>query len=150
MPIFRFWKPLLTRSEKDRVARVIAELEARTSGEIHVHLARRLPPGTDILALAAHKFKELGLDKTARRNGVLLLVAGADRKFAIWGDEGVHVQTGQALWDKAKEVLERHLRQGRAADGVEACLREIGGDLIRLFPKEGPDENEISDQVSQS
>lgn len=123
-------------------------MEAKTTGEIHVHVMGRAG-GRDMLDLAQDKFRELGLDKTRDRDGVLILVSELDHRFAIWADEGIHAKAGQETWDQAAALLGKHFREGRYAEGLEACVREVGSKLALHFPQtQGPDPNELPDSVS--
>lgn len=143
-----FW-PYLTGGDMDLVAEAVAEAEARTSGEIHVHLAG--PINTrDPLVLARRKFFELELDKTKRRNGVIIFLSEFDHRFAIWGDEGIHKAAGQELWDHAAAALQARLKEGDHAQGLVDCVRLVGDALSKLFPKEGPDANELPDRPSRA
>lgn len=148
-PLRRLVRPFLTKAEMKRVAAVIAEMEARTTGEIHVHVSARLEGG-DALEAAQRKFSALGLDKTRGRNGVLILISHLDHRFAIWGDEAVHAKAGQALWEKARQTLISHFAERRYPEGIEACVRAVGEELAAHFPKaSGPSANELSDEVTR-
>ncbi|MFA6092040.1 MAG: TPM domain-containing protein [Elusimicrobiota bacterium] len=146
----RLSRPFLSASEKKRLSEVIGEQERRTTGEIHVHIVERAG-SADIALLAQEKFLELGLQKTDSRNAVLLLISHLDHRFAILGDEGIHVKAGQKLWEHAKEVLLSHFKERRYAQGIEACVREIGQELARHFPKDAGDGlNQIPNDVTES
>jgi uncharacterized membrane protein len=141
----------LSRAQKARIAGLIAEMESLTTGEIHVHVTAHSGK-LDIIELARRRFAELGLDKTDERNGVLILVSHLDHRFAIWGDEGVHAQAGQPLWDRAKEELLKRFAERRYAEGIEACVREVGRELAMRFPRHGgePPKNRLQNEVSES
>ena len=141
------WKPFLTRADKARITAAIAKEEARTTGEIRVHIIARAGR-QDVLQLAKRRFILGGLHKTTERNGVLILIASADRKFAIWGDEGLHAKTGQDLWERARDALAAQFAQGRYVEGIEACVHEVGNELARHFPNaSGRSRNEIPNEV---
>ena len=149
--LFRRWRrPFLTAEEKELIAKAIGEMESLTSAEIHVHVTSA-PAKPDILALARRKFFELGLDKTDGRNGVLILVSHLEHRFAVWGDEGVHARAGQPLWEGARKVLLEDFARRRYAQGIEACVRQVGRELAALFPKRGsaPGRNQLPDEVSE-
>ena len=130
----RLFSPFLTRGEKKRIAAAIAEAERRTAGSIQVHVIGRMGK-RDPLELAEKTFHALGLHKTPGRNGVLILISHLDHRFAIWGDEGIHSKSGQHLWDRAAQTLRAHFAERRYAEGIEACVRDIGQELARHFPK---------------
>ena len=131
----RLWKPFLTRAEKARIVAAIAEQEERTTGEIRVDVVTYSGTKKDILVLAKRRFVMQGLHKTPDRNGVLVLISRIDRRFAIWGDDALQSRAGHPLWDRARDVLAEHLAAGRTADGIVACVRELGDELARHFPR---------------
>ena len=73
----------LTPGERDRVRAAIAEAERATSGELRVHLEDRCEE--DVLDHAAFIFDELGMHRTAARNGVLIYVSVGDHRLAVIG-----------------------------------------------------------------
>ncbi len=146
----RIARPFLNKEEKDRIAAAIADMESRTTGEIHVHVVRRVgrrPP----LEIVREKFAALGLEKTDGRNGVLIMVSHLDHKFAIWGDVGIHEKAGQPLWDAAAKTLVKHFTERRYAEGIVACVRAVGEELARHFPKtdDGPGLNQLPNDVTE-
>ena len=148
MGLLRRLRPFLTHNEKLRVAAAIARAEKQTTGEIHVHLTTLAAPA-GILGQAERLFASLGLHKTKARNGVLVLVAVSDRRFAIWGDSGIHQAAGQPFWDKARAALESKLREGHACAALEACVEEVGRALAAHFPPDGSDDDELSNDVTE-
>ena len=133
-PVRRLVKPFLPPEERKRVLGAIREVESRTTGEVVVHIARRWGRRQGLEAARA-KHEELGLHARHHRNAVLILIAHLDHRFAVWGDAGVHEKAGQELWDKAARILGGHFAERRYADGIEACVREVGRRLAELFPK---------------
>jgi uncharacterized membrane protein len=129
-------RPFLTRQEKARITAVVAEEERLTTARIHVYVKAHTA-GTDFLAYARRRFVMLGLDRTPERNDVLILISHLDRRFAIWGGEELHARTGKDLWELARNVLAVHLAEGRNAEGIEACVRTVGQELARHFPRAG-------------
>jgi uncharacterized membrane protein len=138
----RFFSP----EERDRIVAAIRRAEQETSGEIRVHLARRA--GDDPLATARATFAKLGMAATRRRNGVLILIALADREFAIYGDEGVDRAVGAAGWQEIRDDLAEHFRRGAFCDGVCRAVARVGETLQTAFPAEAGDTNELSDLIS--
>lgn len=146
----RLWRPFLNKAEKARIVAAIAEQEKKTTGEIHVHVIAWVGH-EDILALAQRKFIELGLQQTEHRNGVLILVSHLDHQFAIWGDEALHDKAGQLLWEHAREVLITHYAERHYAEGIEACVCEVGKELALHFPKaNGTELNQIPNEITES
>lgn len=150
-PLWQFFRPFLSQAEKGAIVGLIEEMERLTTAEIHVHVAGSRGK-QDVLEAAKEKFVQLGLYNTKGRNGVLVYICRPDRRFAVWGDEGAHAKAGQRLWDTAVGILGEHFSRRRYADGLLACVREVGLQLARHFPRQGPDSgtNDLTDEVSFS
>jgi uncharacterized membrane protein len=147
----RWTHRLLSDADLEAIAAAVAVAERETSGEIRVHLERRLPRGsTDTLARAAEVFTTLGMQRTAERNGVLIYLAVDDHRLAIIGDAGVHAHVGDAYWQRVRDAMVERLRRGEARDAVLLAVTEAGLVLRRLFPRRPDDQNELSDRVSLS
>lgn len=122
-----------------------------TSGEIRVHLERRLPWRTrDPLARARALFQRLGMHRTEHRHGVLIYVALGSRKLAVIGDEGIHTRVGDAHWAGVRDLMVERLRAGTPRDALVGAVGEVGRELARHFPRAPDDRNELSDDVSVS
>jgi uncharacterized membrane protein len=147
----RWTHRLFSDEDLDAIAAAVTAAERETSGEIRVHLERRLPPASgDALARAAEVFTTLGMERTADRNGVLIYLAVDDHRLAIVGDAGVHAHVGDAYWQGVRDVMVERLRGGQAREAVLHAVSEVGLTLRRLFPRRPDDRNELSDRVSLS
>ena len=144
----RWTRTLFSDEDLDAIGAAVAEAERGTSGEIRVHLERRLPRGADALARATSLFTRLGMHGTAERNGVLLYLAVGDRKLAIVGDAGVHVRVGEAYWQGVRDAMVERLRAGAPRDAVVHAVTDVGLILRKFFPRRPDDTNELSDEVS--
>lgn len=142
----RLRRPFLNKEELAAIVSAIEGAETRSSGEIHVHVTARCPG--DPLAKARELFASLGLEKTKRRNGVLILVSHLDHKIAIWGDAGIHEKAGQQLWEAETATLRKHFQKNLHAQGLIAAVEDVGRVLAQNFPPEGGDSDELPNQVS--
>ena len=133
--------------EEERVLAAIREFEARTSGEIRVHLAERA--GADILAAAREAFERLGMTATAERNGVLFFVAVAERRFAVLGDRGIDEKVPEGFWDEVVARVRERFAEGRFADGLVEGIAMAGEQLATYFPHRDDDVNELPDEISR-
>lgn len=136
-------RDFFSAAEMERIAAAIRAAESGTSGEIRVHVARRA--GDDPLAAARAAFDKLGMRATERRNGALLFIAIDDRRFAIYGDEGIHAAVGDAYWAAIRDALAEEFARGAFCDGVCRAIAEIGRVLKASFPREARDVNELPD-----
>jgi uncharacterized membrane protein len=137
---------VLTPDALEAIRRATAAEEARTSGEIRVHLDPRCPD--DPLRRARAVFTALGMQRTAGRNAVLIYVSVEDRKLALVGDVGIAARVPSAFWTQRCADLAAHLRRAQAREGLIAAVREVGETLCRCFPRAPDDRNELRDDVS--
>ena len=140
---------LFSESDFDAIAAAIARAEAQTSGQIKVHLERRVHGGTgDALVRAQQVFTHLELHRTEGREAVLIYLALEDRKLAIIGDTGIHARVGDAYWQAIRDHLVQHLRAGSPRQAIVGAIDEVGRVLRDHFPRRPDDRNDLSDEVS--
>lgn len=149
----RWTRRFLRDEDFDAVTEAIRRAEARTSGEIRVHLERRVhrvrgaPPG-DALARARHVFARLGMHRTKERHGVLIYLAVEHRKLAVVGDQGIHDCVGEQHWARVRDLMVEKLRAGAPRDALLSAIAAVGAELTRHFPRRPGDADELSNQVS--
>ena len=144
----RWTRRLFSHEDLEAIAAAVHAAEQNTSGEIRVHLERRLPRAADVLARAAHVFRHLKMDATAERNGVLLYLAVEDRKLAIFGDEGVHARVGEGYWPRVRDDMVARLRAGTPREAIVHAVMDVGLVLQKFFPRRPGDANQLSDELS--
>ncbi len=135
----------LPADEKRRVEAAIRGAERRTSAEIRVVVSRKVKG--DPLDAARRLFARLKMHETRERNGVLILLAVAERRFAIYGDEGIHQHLGQDGWERVRDGMADRFRRGEFADGLVYAVEAVGRVLAEAFPWQEGDENELPDAV---
>jgi uncharacterized membrane protein len=135
--------------DNDRIVAAILDAEARSRGEIRVHVSNQEAP--EVEAAARAQFEKLDMTKTDLRNGVLIYVAPRSQKFAVIGDKGIHERCGPDFWTGIAAAMEADFRAGRFTDGIVKGVHEAGAALARYFPREGPatDANELPDDVTR-
>jgi uncharacterized membrane protein len=135
--------------DDERIVAAIREAEARSRGEIRVHVAEHevADPRTE----AALVFEKLGMADTAERSGVLLFVAPESQSITVLGDRGAHERCGEAFWTAVVEAVREEFRAGRFTEGIVAGVRALGDELARHYPRRpgGMDRNELPDGVSR-
>jgi uncharacterized membrane protein len=144
-------RPLLSDDDLDALARAVTAAEATTSGEIRVHLERRVPaaPGGDpVLARARDVFARLGMTRTAARNGVLIYLAVEDHRLAVVGDEGIHARAGEQCWTRVRDLMVDHLRAGHSRQALLDAIAEVGRVLAAHFPRRPDDRDELPNRPS--
>jgi uncharacterized membrane protein len=132
-----------------RIVAAIKQVEARSRGEIRVHVSDRSVADAHTAAVAV--FDRLGMTRTDERNGVLLFVAPESRSFAVIGDRGVHERCGEGFWPAVAEAVRAEFSAGRFTEGIIAGIEKVGDELARHFPRHrgDTDRNELPDAVSR-
>jgi uncharacterized membrane protein len=142
-------KSFLGALDHERIVKAIQDAEARSRGEVRVHVSQKAV--TDAQTSAARRFEALGMTQTAERNGVLLYVAPVSQTFAVVGDEGIHARCGPGFWKDVAAAVEADFRAGRFTDGIVKGVTRVGDALATHFPRtEGvTDRNELPDEVTE-
>jgi uncharacterized membrane protein len=135
-----------TKEQQDQIRNAIKEAEGKTSGEIRVHIETRL--NGSVLDRAAWIFGKLGMHTTERRNGVLFYLATENKEFAVIGDKGINALVPENFWDKIKEILVGHFRNGEFTEGLIEGILMAGNKLGEHFPISKDDKNELPDDIS--
>ena len=135
--------------DDERIVAAIREAEARSRGEIRVHVAEGAVE--DPRAEAAVVFERLGMVRTDERNGVLIFVAPESRKVAIVGDRDIDARCGEEFWTGVVGTIRDEFRADRFTEGLVAAVRAVGDELARHFPRGAgeTDRNELPDAVSR-
>ncbi len=128
--------PKLSQADKQRIVRAIGLAERGHRGEIQVYLEPRYT-GLGPVARAAQLFESLGLDKTREGTGVLLYVATADHRVAVWAGPGIFAAREPGFWREVCRTVADGYRAGQPVMGIEAALDTIRGLLEVAVP--GPD-----------
>lgn len=138
--------PVFNSDEQEQIGKAIAAAERQTSGQIRVCVEEHC--SEEALTRAAKYFHQLDMHQTKQRNGVLIYVATADRKFAIIGDAGIHKAVPDDFWDSTKECMLNHFKQGQMMNGVVEGVQRAGEQLKRYFPYTAGGTNELPDDIA--
>ena len=139
----------LSALDQKRIVSAIGDAEGHTSGEIRVHVQKRVG-ATDIRNLAERTFERLGMTKTLLRNGVLLCIASEDRQFVILGDKGINEKVPADFWDDVIANLTNRFKAGEFTDGIIDAIEAAGEHMEKYFPRSGKDVNELPDEIDVS
>ena len=135
-----------TKEQQEEIQHAIMNAELDTSGEIRVHIENTCTG--DALDRATAVFSKLRMDKTERRNGVLIYLGVKNRKFAIIGDKAIHEVVTESFWDTIRNRMLDHFRENHFTEGLIEAITETGKHLKIHFPYKTDDVNELSDEIS--
>jgi uncharacterized membrane protein len=137
---------LLRTIDTARVEEAIRKAEKRTSGEITVSVSRLFWGNAEKAAWKV--FERLGMRNTDQRNGVLIFVIPARRRFVVLGDSGIHAKVDDAFWTSVAAHLTEHFQKRDFTLGMVHAIDEIGEQLAAYFPYTGStDINELSNEI---
>lgn len=124
--------PLLTPAQEEEIERILTEEEAATSNEIAI-LAVETLAGESIEEVTNAVFRQWGIGKPSRNNGILVMVASADREMRIevgYGLEGAVpdiVAKGIIDQDITPQFREAKYYEGLLA-GIDALRKHTAGE----------------------
>jgi putative membrane protein len=90
------------------------------------------------------------MHRTRDGTGVLLYIAPAQRKVAVYAGPGVHGAAKRGFWQHVVDAIARKAAHGDLTGGIVDALGRIG-DLLRTHaPGDDSAGNELPDEVSSS
>ena len=114
-----------------------------------MHILFSDAPIEDAVAAAQRHFIDMGMTNTRQRNGVLIFVAPASKKFAVIGDQAVHEKCGDSFWTRLAEEMTPMFASAAPTDAIVHAVRKVGGLLSEHFPRAADDQNELPNQVQR-
>lgn len=136
---------IFTEQDQELIANAISDAEKATSGEIRIAIDKHC--AGDAFERATAYFSKLGMDKTAKHNGVLIYLAYEDHKFAIIGDSGINKVVPPDFWETTQVAMKAHFLGGNIVQGIIAGIVLAGEKLATFFPFEGGDINELPNEI---
>ncbi|WBX74038.1 TPM domain-containing protein [Tenacibaculum pacificus] len=137
----------LTIQEEQEIISAIQIAEKNTSGEIRVHI--EASTNKDVFERVLEVFQLLKMVDTKARNSVLIYIAVNDKKFVIYGDDGIHKVVPENFWDTTKNAMQVHFIKGNFKQAIVTGILKAGEELKAHFPWQIDDENELSNEISK-
>ena len=137
----------LTNEEEQEIVAAISMAEKETSGEIRVHIEKTT--SISVYDRALEIFVELKMHETELKNGVLIYLAVADKKFVSCGDKGINDVVPEDFWNTTKDTMKNHFKSGDFKQGLIDGIQKAGEQLKKYFPWESVDTNELSNEISK-
>jgi uncharacterized membrane protein len=139
-------RKLLEQIDGPLIVEAIRRAELSTSGEIRVSVSRLF--WGNVYKAATRAFERLGMTGTRERNGVLVFVVPARRRFVIIGDSGIHEKVGQVFWERVTQAVSGRFKVGDFTGGLVQGIEMIAKELQTHFPYDrASDVNELPDDV---
>lgn len=135
----------------ERLKQRVAASERRHTGEVRIYVEAGLPlsyiwrdatPRERAIAM----FSKLGVWDTEHNNGVLVYLLLAEHAIEIVADRGVDRFVGAQEWQRIVQHMGSAFRAGRFEDGLTQALEEVSAILVKHFPAEGANPNELPDE----
>jgi uncharacterized membrane protein len=141
-------KPLLDAATQQQVVERIKAAELKTTAEVRVFVEAHCAY-VDPLDRAKEIFVQLAMDKTERRNAVIIYIAIEDKQFALFGDTAIYeLAGGPAFWETAAQHLVAFLKLGKIGEGIGACIDELSNAMAHHFPYDpNVTKNELPDEI---
>ncbi len=137
----------LSTADEKAVVEAIGIAEKETSGEIRVHIEQSSSKVPFDRALEV--FQELKMSETQLQNGVLIYLAIQTKSFVICGDKGINDVVEADFWDKTKDIMQAHFKNGDFKQGLIDGILRAGEQLKKYFPWQENDINELSNEISK-
>jgi len=128
-------RDLAEHVDETRIRAAIDAAERRTSGIIHVTIAKRV--GADVRRAAERAFISLGFSKADAR-AVLFFVVPARRAFVVLGSAAVHHLAGESFWDRVVDAVTKRARAEHLTAALVDGIAMAGDLLAREFPRAEP------------
>ena len=129
----------------------ITASEALHNGELRFAVETTLPfsdlwRGMSGRTRALEVFSHLRVWDTEANNGVLIYLLLADHDIEIIADRGITALVDQREWDQIAKTMEQAFAAGQFEQGALAGIRAITHLLVRHFPPNDNNPNELSNQ----
>jgi uncharacterized membrane protein len=136
----------LRDADRTRIRDAIDAAERGHRGEIIVHVEPRC--FRDPLKRAAKLFHTLGADRTKEHTGVLLYIATASRRAAVWAGSGIDGGDDVATWRPVFAALEAGHASADPVGGICRAIEALGQLLATRAAGADTHGDELPDGVS--
>ncbi len=136
-----------TKSQIQEIKAAIQKAEQYTSGEIRVHISKKLKHDTPQQE-AQYMFERLKMRETKLRNGILFLLCPSVHQFAVFADKGIHEKVEDNFWHEIVEVCIQEFKDENFVEGLKKGILKCSEKLKAYFPTQKNDQNELSNEIS--
>ena len=94
---------------------------------------------------AINLFSHLRMWDTEHNTGVLIYLLLADRQVEIVADRGIHAKVGASAWTGICQAMQTAFKDERYEEGVVSGIRAVTYQLVKHFPAQTDNKNELPD-----
>ncbi len=139
------------RSSLNKIEQAIKASETAHVGEIRFAVEGALDGaplfnGQSARDRAIDLFSQLRVWDTQHNTGVLIYLLLADRAVEIVADRGIHAKVDSQEWSKVCRQMEAAFRQSNFEGGVVSGVQAVTQHLVKHFPADGQNGNELPDK----
>ena len=139
------------RSTLNRIEEATKASETAHVGEIRFAVEGALDglplfKGQSARERAIDLFSQLRVWDTQHNTGVLIYLLLADRAVEIVADRGIHARVDAQEWDAVCRQMEAAFRQSNYEGGVLSGVQAVTQHLVKHFPADGHNTNELPDK----
>lgn len=138
-------REIFSDQDLEDISKAIGTFENQTSGEIVISFnttSHNQPYKT-----ARRIFEKAKLHQTKERNATLIVLFLAEKKFAVYGDSGIHDKVPEDFWETTVAEMKANFAEGRMREGLLHGISELGKNLAKYFPVADDDEDELSNEL---
>ncbi len=130
---FSAHRRFLKRVDDASLEGAIREATRGTTGTIRVAVLPRFRGS--IFKVGALLAERLKMTARPERNGILIVVDPAHRRFLVWGDTAVHERLGAGFFKQAADSISELFRKGDFTGGLRHGIETVGRALAESFPR---------------
>ena len=139
------------RSTLNRIEAATKASETAHLGEIRFAVEGALDgwplfKGQSARERAIDLFSQLRVWDTRHNTGVLIYLLLADRAVEIVADRGIHAKVDTQEWNEVCRQMEAAFRQSNYEGGVLSGVQAVTQHLVKHFPADGHNANELPNQ----
>lgn len=138
-------RTIFSDQDLEQISEAIKTFEVRTSGEIVISF-NTSSKGQPYKS-AKRIFEKARLDQTNERNATLIVLFLSEKKFAVYGDAGIHAKVPENFWESTVSGMKAKFAAGDMLDGLLLGINMLGENLAKYFPIAEDDSNELSDDI---
>ncbi len=101
----------------------------------------------EVFEKALRVFRDLEMNRTAERTGILILVSLLEHRVQVLADSGINARVKSGTWDEVVEIVLAGIRGGDLCQGLCDAIERCGEILAHDFPVRPDDVNELPDRL---